>query len=349
MPVKPRGKAWQADVNHKGRRFRIDFSTEGEARAWEAESKKRLKQGLMPFGYEDTTTGAHITLAQLYKQTYERFWHGARGEKALSHNGRAVRDIIGPDRPVARIGEADISRLVVALKKHGNSNATINRKLAALSKMLRYGQRLGYLDRVPPIDKTKEPEGRFLWWDNELEANVLEAFHRLGRNEMVDFCALATDTGCRVGEMLRIERDHIVQSDSRPLLMVWQSKSGKARSIPLTSRAFSILNRRVVANQRAFPELTQNRVSRFWGQMLTALETEVAVRVGTPHTMRHTFCSRLVQRGVDLATVKQLAGHSSIVVTMRYAHLSKRSMETAIEALETNPISTLFPVSQGSA
>ena len=68
--------------------------------------------------------------------------------------------------------------------------------------------------------------------------------------------------------------------------------------------------------------------------MLGGIEPGLASRIGTPHTMRHTFCSRLVQRGVDLGSVRQLAGHSSITVTMRYTHLSDRSLETAISALE---------------
>ena len=42
------------------------------------------------------------------------------------------------------------------------------------------------------------------------------------------------------------------------------------------------------------------------------------------HDLRHAFCSRLVMKGVDIRTVMELAGHKSISVTMRYAHLSQR-------------------------
>ena len=50
--------------------------------------------------------------------------------------------------------------------------------------------------------------------------------------------------------------------------------------------------------------------------------------------LRHTFCSRLVMKGVDIRTVMELAGHKSISVTMRYAHLSPEHNQAAIEKLD---------------
>jgi len=54
---------------------------------------------------------------------------------------------------------------------------------------------------------------------------------------------------------------------------------------------------------------------------------------GNLHTLRHTFVSRLVMAGVDLTTVKELAGHASIATTMRYAHLSPDHKARAVELL----------------
>jgi len=53
-----------------------------------------------------------------------------------------------------------------------------------------------------------------------------------------------------------------------------------------------------------------------------------------PHTLRHTFASRLVMAGVDLRTVQELLGHKDIKQTMRYAHLSPHHTRTAMETLE---------------
>ena len=52
------------------------------------------------------------------------------------------------------------------------------------------------------------------------------------------------------------------------------------------------------------------------------------------HTCRHTFVSRLVQKGVPIVSVKTLAGHRAIQTTMRYAHLAPSNLVDAVKALE---------------
>jgi len=71
---------------------------------------------------------------------------------------------------------------------------------------------------------------------------------------------------------------------------------------------------------------------------ITSAVRRVSRRIGLPaigpHTLRHTFASRLVMAGVDLPTVQQLMGHKSIAMTMRYAHLSPDHKRAAMELLE---------------
>jgi site-specific recombinase XerD len=54
------------------------------------------------------------------------------------------------------------------------------------------------------------------------------------------------------------------------------------------------------------------------------------------HTFRHTFASRLTRKGVDLVTVKELLGHSSVTVTMRYAHTNRETRRWAVGMIEGN-------------
>ena len=64
----------------------------------------------------------------------------------------------------------------------------------------------------------------------------------------------------------------------------------------------------------------------------------------TWHTFRHTFASRLTRSGVDIVTVKELLGHSTIVVTMRYAHSNDETKERAVEKLRrSDKVVTVLP------
>jgi site-specific recombinase XerD len=64
----------------------------------------------------------------------------------------------------------------------------------------------------------------------------------------------------------------------------------------------------------------------------------------TWHTLRHTFASRLTRNGADLVTVKELLGHSSVAVTMRYAHSNDETKRRAVPKLKTgDKVVTVVP------
>lgn len=120
------------------------------------------------------------------------------------------------------------------------------------------------------------------------------------------------------------------------------AKDREDRHIPLSATARGILDsfpRPIRQDTRVFASLGASRenVNRMWYETLKASKLNVDVpksqRV-TWHTLRHTFASRLVMAGVDLATVQKLMGHSSITTTMRYAHLARPHIEDSVLVLD---------------
>ncbi|GAA0564340.1 site-specific integrase [Halomonas salifodinae] len=120
--------------------------------------------------------------------------------------------------------------------------------------------------------------------------------------------ALAALTGLRQGELLSLEASNV--HDGRILLRPDQTKSGKTRVVPVPEDA------------RAWLEELPFATS--YHRLLTVWE-KARVAVGRPdlhfHDLRHSYASMLAQAGESMTTVRDLLGHSSLIVTSRYAHM----------------------------
>jgi integrase len=134
-------------------------------------------------------------------------------------------------------------------------------------------------------------------------------------------------TGLRRGEMVKARR-----SDVRDGLLMVEStaegrtKSGKWRAVPLNRRAKDAL---ASLGEDRLVEAHPDTLGDWFRADLRALGLG-----GSLHSLRHTFCTGLVQSGVSLHEVKRLAGHSSIAVTEQYAHHAPGFGEDAIARMD---------------
>lgn len=113
----------------------------------------------------------------------------------------------------------------------------------------------------------------------------------------------------------------------------WRTKTGNTREIPITDDLVEILNKLPRTSDYVF----LNSKGRKYGFHLTERVKRLAKSIGisdmTVHALRHTFISHLVMNGVDLVSIKELAGHSDIKTTMRYAHLAPGHLRKSIDKL----------------
>ncbi len=141
----------------------------------------------------------------------------------------------------------------------------------------------------------------------------------------------ALHTGMRRGEILALEWKDI--DFTRRLLTVHRSKNGEKRSIPLSQTLTDTLRAIKVRNisGRVFPLAPRSLRVAF-----DATLEKADIKDFHFHDLRHTFATRLVQAGVDLYRVKELLGHKTIAMTMRYAHHYPESLRTSVEVLDKN-------------
>ncbi|MCI0656403.1 MAG: site-specific integrase [Acidobacteria bacterium] len=149
-----------------------------------------------------------------------------------------------------------------------------------------------------------------------------------------DLLVVALDTGLRLGELLALKRDGV--DLGRRLLKVVHTKNGRARSVPLTSRAVGALAARMRSGSGGGEIFRSGAGEAYWRVRSAFLRACALAKINGLrfHDLRHTFATRLVTSGVDLATVQRLLGHSDIRMTLRYSHPSSADVIEAVRRLE---------------
>ena len=120
-----------------------------------------------------------------------------------------------------------IDRYVISLMENGASDATINRKLSVLSRILRTGMDRGLLDKFPKPPRRKERQGRIRFLTAKEETEVLRWFRflHLGKNDHWDAIVILIDTGFRTGEVWRVRDEHMdFARDAYGIVTLWRTK-----------------------------------------------------------------------------------------------------------------------------
>jgi integrase len=233
-----------------------------------------------------------------------------------------------------RIDEALIENYVQHRRATVGPGST-NRELATLRRALRLAQEWKVLNRVPRIRELPCERIREFVLNRELEPTYLEACP----SPLKEVATLILDAGLRLGEALALEWPdvHLEERDDRNYLQVRSGKSKNAkRAIPLTPRAAELLRgmSRLAVDQFVF-----SSVGRHYSVThLDHLHLDVRDDLGwdkdfVPHSLRHTFGTRLGEAGADAFTIMKLMGHSSVTVSQRYVHPSTDALERAIGKL----------------
>lgn len=342
--VQQRGKRWQANVRlADGSRKRPYFDTKNEAAAWEATARLAIERGeLFPAGrakrkaepsqVEGTGRRNLTSLGGIFEHVKRSEWAAMKSADTLIRNGKQVCDYFGKGKPVAEITAADVADMKLWFASVGMAPATVNRRIAALSKLLRAAREVGTISVQPVIKWNREQQTRFRYLDRSEEARVLDFWLQRQDEDLHDLTMLLVDTGARCwSEMCAVRWDAF--GPELATVTFWTTKTGRPRTVPITGRSRQVLEIRKSrrgGTTGPFTDLNRWTVTDRWKIMRKSLNLPDV----TPHTLRHTCCTRLVLGGVDVKRVMQWMGHSAIVTTMRYMQIKPTALEDVLHVLE---------------
>ncbi|MBO6719208.1 MAG: site-specific integrase [Rhizobiaceae bacterium] len=279
-----------------------------------------------------TETTRKVSLKALFAKYGDILWEpGSHKYNVTSFIGEINEILLG--REFSTLSQQTLDEIIGALRERGNSNATINRKLAALRKLLRKAFKMGDIHSLPEFRRQKERQGRLRFLTHN-EEGVLFAAIAGKSEEAYRLCVFLVDTGCRLGEALGLRWADI--TDRR--VTFWITKSGRSRTVPLTRRANEALSAQAAHKSGPFRHIQPHKLRAIWND--AKLEIGLADdKQLVPHTLRHTCASRLVQGGIDIRRVQMWLGHQTLTMTMRYAHLATHDLDKCVAVLEHCPAS----------
>lgn len=241
---------------------------------------------------------------------------------------------------LVNVSREQITGYMTQLKEKGLAAATIARKLAAIKAFYRFMTAEGYMDANPAEVVEAGTKGiklpRVLSEDevvrllNQPDITTAEGFRDRTMLEVL------YATGMRVSELINLTLERV---DLNMKYIIAFGKGSKERIVPLGSVAAEFLQQYL---EKVRPKLThEDRTTnivflafggheltrqRFW-QIIRAYGRKANINKAlTPHILRHSFATHLLDNGADLRSVQELLGHSDISTTQIYTHLTNKRL-----------------------
>jgi integrase/recombinase XerC len=238
-------------------------------------------------------------------------------------------DFLG-DRDLASVGHQDLRRFLGMLVQRNARKSSIARKLSAIRSFYKFLNREGIVQHDPArLLATPRQEKRL-----PPVLTVDDAFRLLAGpagdrgTALRDRAVLETlySTGIRASELVGINLDDIDRSDR---VIRIRGKGRKERLVPIGKKALAAIDAWCVSRamltvpavftnpsgKRLTPRSVQRIVETYRRALGLAPRT-------TPHTLRHSFATHLLESGADLRSIQELLGHASLSTTQRYTHLN---------------------------
>lgn len=335
--------SYQYEFKYKGERYRgtTHCTSKRDAEEYERKIRREISNQVL-FGKIPEMT---------LEEAIERYWTThilptAKPKAARSYFNayRLLRSDLGPDTPIThltyeRLNDYKDDLLSGKMRGRKLKPGTINRQLNNLRAILNKALNdWGTLVKTPRVPKMKVDDKKERWLTSEEEKRLIEA----SPPHIQHFIIFCLETGARKSEAIDLKWSHVdLERKDRGVVSFMNTKSNKPRGVPLSKKAQLLLEKLFKDRDEGLEHVftldgkpAGEPKSSFNKAVKRAGLYEKGMNNVTPHVLRHTFCSRLVMKSVPLYQISKLAGHSSIKVTERYAHLAPEALDDAIAALD---------------
>lgn len=285
------------------------------------------------------------------KANVEEFIHYLAVERGLAENTiqSYYRDLLnfcafitkeGKIQNVSQVTKDDILRYLYTMKDSGKAPATLARHIAALKSFYHFLLREGIVDNDPTLNIETPKLPRKLPQiltvaevDRLLQQPDPRTPAGLRDKTMLE---LMYATGLRVSELVSL-RVHHVNCEIGYIRCI--GKGSKERIVPMGSVAKEYLNEYLTYGRKKLIKIPNEETlflnqmgapltrQGFWKILKKYVKKAGIKKVITPHTLRHSFATHLLENGADLRSVQEMLGHADITTTQIYTHLTNRYLK----------------------
>lgn len=311
-------------VSTRSRRKSDALKFVNEFKNREREKRKRIK---------------NVSLSKFKDEYLEYSQHNHTEGTKRKHFQSAFNEFIRHvgDLPLNAITYKQIETFLSA-KRTKASAWTARRCYIALSSAFETARKWGYIREniFRQIKRPEPPEQRPLFLTKEQFKQLIDT---VGNQDFRELTITAVSTGLRLAELTNLEWEH-VDLIRRIVHVVNTSehttKNKKSRSIPISEQLYRLLAQR---KERSVCRYVFHRNLRKYNDEYVSKQFKKYVRKAKLndkvhfHTLRHTFASWLVMNGTSIYEVSKLLGHSSVTVTMMYAHLQPETRHDTVNKI----------------
>ena len=323
-----RGKIWCYCFIFNGTRRRGSTKRRNKAAALQVETEKPLEAAA---GTEET---AIYSFGDAFSQFLEWVASHVKPKTHLRYqvSGKRLGAYFG-DSQLDRITARDIEDFKGVREKECSSGG-VNRDLACLRYFLNWCLHHNYIHKSPFKGVRMLPEGpgqmRILTHEEEV------LYLSRASQPLKDVALLILNTGMRPDEVFHI-RGEDVDVEQKYIFIPNGKTNFARRTIPLSQPALETLQKRITPGY-LFPHKNDPNKPMTCIRSHRRVLRDIKLKFRL-YDLRHTFGSRMVMAGVDLPTVKELMGHSTIAMTMKYVHPTPEHKIAAIEKLTSHNFS----------